>query len=276
MTATLSAQLATAFVENSPLPLLVLDRRGCVLGYNPAFERLVAPAAAADLQGRAYADLQAHPARALLGGDSTVQWEGSAGEYCHLRVLTVCLDQGEAVQARVYVDISSQIALEHAHEKLNEELRQNILTDRLTGLLNQRGIMLALEPQVARSRRYNNPMAVIMMEISGGADYDGLLVDTARLLKDQLRWADLIGCSDRHEFILVLPETTPEAAVGLADKLTRRIGEMTGQAHGAQPIETCYGITGWRRSDNANTLLARAATALSEARSAHSSHAVAL
>jgi diguanylate cyclase (GGDEF)-like protein len=180
------------------------------------------------------------------------------------------------MKVRLYTDISRQVELEQLRNSLDEQLSQSILTDRITGLLNQRGVMLALEPQVARSRRYNSPMAIIMMDLSGGADDERLRVQVAGLLKDQLRWADLVGCSEQREFILVLPETTGEAALRLAEKLTRRVEEMADRDNGSGSVNTCYGVTDWRRSDSAATLLGRAAQALSQARSAHRPNPVAL
>jgi diguanylate cyclase (GGDEF)-like protein len=276
MTANLSAQHALALIENSPFPLLITDGQGRVLNYNLAFAQLVGPSQAGELQGNRYADLDNHPARPLLGSETTICWTGRHGERKHFEITTINLDHDDAMHARIYIDISRQVELELAHDTLNEELRQNILTDRITGLLNQRGVMLALEPQVARCRRYNSPIAVIMMDVTCEENEDSVRLHIARLLKDQLRWADLIGCSEQREFMLILPETTPEAAVRLADKLTRRVAEMAAQELGGQPVDTCYGVTGWRRSDSADTLLNRAGRALSQARSAQNPHAVAL
>jgi diguanylate cyclase (GGDEF)-like protein len=276
MSAILSDQHAFALVENCPFPLLVMDGQARVLGYNHAFGLLVGPAQASGLQGNSYDDLENHPVRPLLGSETTVCWTGHHSEPRHFEITTIRLDEKGAVHARMYVDISRQVALEQSHDRLNEELRQNILTDRITGLLNQRGIMLALEPQVARSRRYNSPMAVIIMEVICREHCDRVNLHIARLLKDQLRWADLIGCSEKREFLLVLPETTPEAAVRLADKLTQLVQGMTGEELGGQPVDTIYGVTGWRRSDSADSLLSRAGMALAQARSAQNTHAVAL
>lgn len=276
MTANLSAQHALAIIENCPLPLLLMDRYERVLGYNQAFAQLVGDARASEMEGCNSADLGDHPAHALLTSETSVCWTGQHGTPFHFGITTINLDDGDARHARLYIDISRQIELERAHDSLTDELRQNILTDRVTGLLNQRGVMLALEPQVARSRRYNSPMAVIMMAVNNGDDSDSLRLHVARLLKDQLRWADLIGCSEQREFMLILPETTAEAAVRLADKLTQSVQDMARQQLGALPEEVCYGVTGWRRSDNADTLLSRAGMALVQARSAHTAHAVAL
>jgi GGDEF domain-containing protein len=98
----------------------------------------------------------------------------------------------------------------------------------------------------------------------------------ARLLKDQLRWADLVGCTEQHEFMLVLPETTTDAALLLAGKLTGRLRDLAGQELGGESLDSCYGVTGWRRSDTAESLLARAGVALSQARAEQRPHAIAL
>lgn len=275
MTANLSAPHALLIVENSPFPVVIMDRRGCVAGYNQAFAELLGPVQAAELRGLGQADLVDHPARALLANGKTACWSGRHGRQQHFEITRVGLDD-EGTTACLYADISRLIELEELRDTLNEELSRNILTDRLTGLLNQRGVMLALEPQVARSRRYNSPMAVVMMDVSGAEDDKQTRLHIARLLKDQLRWADLVGCAEQREFILVLPETTPDAAFGLAEKLTQRVQELAAGELGGQTLETCYGITGWRRSDNADSLLKRAALALSRSRTAHGAQPVAL
>ena len=74
MTAKLSAQHALAIVEHCSLPLLVTDRQGRVISYNQAFERLVGGDQASELQGAGYADLGDHPARMLLGPETSLCW----------------------------------------------------------------------------------------------------------------------------------------------------------------------------------------------------------
>ena len=90
-----------------------------------------------------------------------------------------------------------------------------------------------------------------------------------------MRWADLIGSSEQHNFILVLPETTEQSAIQLADKLEQRLAK-TGDEFDGQNLSICYGVTGWRKKDNAGTLLKRAGMALSEARALQGEHSIAL
>ena len=276
MTAKLSAQHALAIVEHCSLPLLVTDRQGRVISYNQAFERLVGGDQASELQGAGYADLGDHPARMLLGPETSLCWtDHDAIRHC-FEVQDIDLPDADFVQARLFVDISRRVELEQAYATLNDELEQHILTDRATGLLNRRGVMLALEPQVARSRRYNSPMTVMMLDVHCQQDCEATRLHVARLLKDQLRWADLIGCTEQHEFMLVLPETTTDAALLLAEKLTGHLRDLAGQEPGGESLDGCYGVTGWRRSDTAESLLARAGMALSQARAEQRPHAIAL
>lgn len=276
MTATLSAQHALAIVEHCSLPLLVSDRQGRVISYNRAFEQLVGGDQARELHGSGYAELGDHPARMLLGPETSLCWTDRNAIRHYFEVQDVDLPDVDFVQARLFVDITRQVELEQAHATLNDELEQHILTDRATGLLNRRGVMLALEPQVARSRRYNSPMTVMMLDVHCHKDCEATRLHVARLLKDQLRWADLIGCTEQHEFMLVLPETTTDAALLLAGKLSGRLRDLAGQELGGESLDSCYGVTGWRRSDTAESLLARAGVALSQARAEQRPHAIAL
>lgn len=153
-------------------------------------------------------------------------------------------------------------------EQLSHQLREQSLCDTLTGLPNRRALMLALEPQVSRCRRYNSELSVILMALN---DQDAADPDThvtqrlavSRLLKDQLRWADLIGCGDEGEFILVLPETSADDAQKLVEKLSGQLGRLQSTA---AAINASFGVAAWRKSDDANGLLRRANVALAETR----------
>ena len=275
MTESLSRKHALAIVNNCPFPVLIMDKQDCVCGYNQAFEQLVGRVQASDMRSHEFARLGNHPGRMLLSRDKYICWADHNNTRHHFEIHYIDLPGEDHDHARMFIDIGKQVELEQAHTALNEELKQHILTDSVTGLLNWRGIMLALEPQVARSRRYNSAMSVIMMEVICDGDKEHLLLHIAQLMKDQLRWADLIGCNEHHELILVLPETTAESAMQLADKLEQRLAEMSDKI-ADQNLSSCYGVTGWRKKDNASTLLKRAELALSEARSRQGEHSIAL
>lgn len=263
MTQPMSASQALAIVDNCPFPLLILNASNQVSHYNRAFERLLERLCNCGKRGAATTPLGDDPLATLADAQETVSWTEPNGEQCHFEIAGFSLPGPSNGQVRIFVDISRQVRLQQAQRSLSEELRQHTLTDPVTGLLNQRGLMLALEPQVARSRRYNRPMSLIILAIEDSGRGHAPLVDVGRLLKDQLRWADLIGCTEQQEFMLVLPETSAEAAAEVAQKLEQRLVDLAPQAEGAW---FCVGISGWRRNDNARSLLKRAAQSLAQVR----------
>ncbi len=263
MMQSLSANQAAAIVAHCPFPVVVIDSSGAASGYNGACERLLICLRQCGEHTAAAPPLGDDPLQWLTQASGTVSWTEPGGERRHFAVTSFALPGPDNSQARIFVEISEQVRLQQAHAALDEKLRRDTLTDAVTGLLNERGLILALEPQVARSRRYDRPMAVIMLAFDHHSGRQAMLTDVARLLKDQLRWADLIGCTERREFILVLPETSAEAALGLTDKLAQQLAEL---APGAGNDGVCFGVAGWRKSDSASTLLKRAAQALTGTR----------
>jgi diguanylate cyclase (GGDEF)-like protein len=177
--------------------------------------------------------------------------------------------------ARFYRDVTEKLRLKNERDNCNEELKgQSLRDEQLPGVLNRRGILVSLEPLVARSRRYNSPLSVITMGIQAREVHKDALVKVSYLLKDQTRWADLVGCNAEHDFILVLQETTQDAALLLVDKLIAHLTRMsTGQAGS---LSACYGVTTCQKNDNAEEMLARAEAALEEARNNQSGKAIAV
>ncbi len=272
MTECLSQQLALSILQNCQLPLLVLDKHGYVTSYNTALAQLVGHTEAAELRGCNLADLGKHPLHTLLGDDNRLCWDDHNSVTHHFEIQIFELADANHAQVRLFIDISRQVILEQTRNSLSEQLEQHVLTDQYTGLLNERGIMLALEPQVARSRRYNSNMSIVIFDAHCPTDIENAHPHIASLLKDQLRWADLIGCNNEKEFILVLPETNAESSLQLIEKLRSLLRNLANDTFSGQAISTSVGIAGWRRSDNAETLINRARVALAQSRSEQCKH----
>jgi len=272
----LSPDQALRLVDTCPIPMILLDAEGVVRACNPAFTAMVGKAQADNLTGQSASSLTDHSLRALLGSGRQACWTDSTGQQHHYEVLRGDTGGDIPMGVRYFINVTRQHALEQSQHALREELREHTLTDSVTGLLNQRGIMLALEPQVARSRRYNSPISVIILELHGTGNDDALCKQIARELKDQLRWADLIGCDDEQSFILILPETGEDDALQLAEKLRTRLIEFVRNEFTQQTISANSGVTGWRRTDNANTLLKRARLSLEQTRAEQDHGTVAL
>jgi diguanylate cyclase (GGDEF)-like protein len=263
---------ATTLLDTCPLALLLVRDDGRVCGYNDAFAALLGDAVTelAELTDNIRDDGLLAP---LLGQGTLINWIMPDGDERWLAVESTLMN---GLTARFYQDVTDKLRLKNERDDCNEELKDQSLRDeQLPGVLNRRGILVSLEPLVARSRRYNSPLSVIAMGIlAGGEAPDKVLVKISHLLKDQTRWADLVGCNADHAFILVLQETTQDAALLLVDKLGAHLARMSeGQA---DTVTACYGVTTCQKNDNAEEMLARAEAALEEARSNHSGTAIAV
>lgn len=254
---------ALTLLDSSPGAVLLFDTQGRVIAGNAALDQLLGPNKLS-LIGRTSADLAGSPLQGLLAGSGTFSFLAADQRPCYLQAQDVALPPGaDAVRARLLHDMTETEHLRVDNERLQAELAAQALHDPVTGLLNRRGLMVALEPQVSRSRRYNSQLALVVMDVYGSSAEAGFLVRVSQILKDQLRWADVIGCSDDHEFILVLPETCRDDALQLTEKLNERLAS---EFQARESSWAAYGVAQWHKTDTSATLLRRAQTALDQAR----------
>lgn len=119
-----------------------------------------------------------------------------------------------------------------------------------SGVLARAAIQHRLDGEVSRSRRYHNELSCISVECRGPQG-PARLPGVARLLKEQLRWVDLLGQWRDDTLLVVLPETGAEAARRLQDKLAALLA-------GPDAALIVCGVATWERGDNAERLVARA------------------
>lgn len=265
-------QEALSLLELCPMAML-LEEDGRVRTYNQAFTALLGDAAA-DLAPGDTPDPLVAP---LLTGNAVINWTLPDGAQCWLAIESVAISDTPGAVAHFYLDITSKLQLREERDALATQLRQQSLHDsRLTGLLSRYGIEVMMGPMVSRCRRYNHPLTVVSMSlVTNPADArDSVLVQVAYLLKDQTRWADLIGCTSDYDFILVLQETTQDAALQLVDKLAEQVAGLSESLNAG--LHTCFGITQCQKHDDAESILERADAALMEARNNDSGRSIAV
>ena len=121
------------------------------------------------------------------------------------------------------------------HEASRHELERLAATDMLTGLNNRRQFMHIAAGEVARSQRYGRPVTVGLADLDhfkrindehGHAAGDIALKAFADLIRGTLRHADTAGRHGGEEFAFVFPETTPEEAAVLSNRLRSRLDAM--------------------------------------------------
>jgi diguanylate cyclase (GGDEF)-like protein len=164
--------------------------------------------------------------------------------------------------------------LKQAYARI-EELAQ---FDELTGALNRRTIMAALNEEMARARRNATPCSIALIDLDhfkrlndqfGHPAGDEALRTFAITLFANIRSIDKLGRYGGEEFLLVLPETAPDAARKTLDRLRAIIADLdwTAIAAGAA-VTMSVGVAAVRENDTADTVLARADAALYRAKDA--------
>lgn len=147
-------------------------------------------------------------------------------------------------------------------------LRNMMIRDGLTGLLNHTYMTTQLESEVARSKRYGTTLAFCVIDIDffkqvndtyGHPSGDRVLKSIARLLQQRLRKTDIIGRSGGEEFSIILMESTPRAALDIMNDIRRDFAQIRHQSEkGDFHVTLSAGIATFPPYDDP-TLLAHAA-----------------
>lgn len=264
MQAQSTSGLEQGWFNDVPFAMLATDHNGRIRWANRALETCVG-LPASQLLGHTRDSLPAPAYKVLLDSDQLIHLQGpGAPDRWLSHSLCVSRDvQGEALQLHCYQDVTEQRRLTHDIRQLNEALAELQLTDELTGLPNERALSQAINQQVSRSRRYSNPLSVLLVHLApsvGGAHDDATLQALARLLRDRLRWVDQLGRWREDTFLAVLPETGEDELQALLDKIQSSLSE-TVEANAKHPLAQVsldYGQAVWQKGDDARTLLRRA------------------
>jgi len=123
-------------------------------------------------------------------------------------------------------------------------------TDGLTGLYNQRQFKKMFAEEVARSARYSKPLSLVLFDIDnfkkfndsyGHPTGDVVLQELANLLQELLRGSDRLFRYGGEEFVALLPETTFDDALRVAERI--RIFVETESPRFLDQIGTGQGVT---------------------------------
>ena len=150
------------------------------------------------------------------------------------------------VMSRQLKSIEGQLA--HYVRRVEEET----IKDELTGLFNHRYILERLDEEIARSRRYGHQLSICLMQLHGLVEYraahgemeaDRVLCIMADILIDASRRIDRIGRYDDQRFILLLPQTGPQATV-LCQRVRQRVAELAaaGTVQAESALSATFGI----------------------------------
>ncbi len=253
-----------ALCHQAPMALLLADGEGHLLWANAQAERWLE----VRMQpGEPLEGLLERGLRPILGEADLYQ--GRDGRW--LRHFAVTLPDGRRAVYLLDAEGERQAAMDR-HELLRA-LEAQQTRDPLTGLYNRPMVMQLLDGQVSRSRRYGNPLSVILLELGESrllegaeAGPDEVVLAAGQALREQLRWVDQVGRFAERLFLLLLPETPAEAALALARKLVARLALLEVEGRSRLQLQVFAGVSGWHRGDDPRRLLGRAEEALAQAR----------
>jgi diguanylate cyclase (GGDEF)-like protein len=154
----------------------------------------------------------------------------------HLLGLVTAVDPEEGafsdedVEALSALAVQAGVAIENA--RLHRVVERQAVTDSLTGLANRRQFYEVLGREYERAQRFGQAVSLILLDIDdfklindsrGHLAGDAVLHSVAATLAEVIREIDLAARYGGEEFAVLLPQTGPEGAANLAERLRSEI-----------------------------------------------------
>lgn len=201
-------------------------------------------------KGRGISGWVAANKKPIINGNPTMEpgYPSAPGEFTTLRsVLAVPLEAPENTvgvlslyhadkeaftsdHMRILLAISSRIALAIENALRFQQAESSATTDYLTGLPNARSLFLQLDRELARCKRDQTTLTVMVSDMDGFKQVNDrfghlegnrVLVSFAQSLKESCREYDYVARMGGDEFVIVAPGLTPEAAKSRAELLQK-------------------------------------------------------
>jgi diguanylate cyclase (GGDEF)-like protein len=157
--------------------------------------------------------------------------------------------------------IAGQLGLALANLARLAEAREQAIRDGLTGLYNHAHFQRQLRAEFDRARRYGTGFSLVMVDVDHfkrlNDDYghqagDLVLREVGALVGGTMRVSDLAARYGGEEFVLLLPETPPEGAHRVAERLRagiRALAPRTLAGRPLRPVTASFGVATHRPSD---------------------------
>jgi diguanylate cyclase (GGDEF)-like protein len=161
--------------------------------------------------------------------------------------------------------------------QLFAEVRDHSVKDGLTGCFNRAHTLEILDSEIARSRRSNAPLSVVMFDVDhfkrindryGHTVGDAVIASVGQRIRHVLRRSDVRCRYGGDEFLVVLPETDEEGALRVGEWLRAEIEQVVVQGGADEIVPTVsVGVATAQSGEMTGTaLIDRADTALYQAK----------
>ncbi len=157
-------------------------------------------------------------------------------------------------------------------KQLTLELEAISLTDSLTSLPNRRAFGQRMNIEWQRTLRYTTPLTIMMLDVDhfkrfnddfGHQTGDDVLIQVAQLLAHAVRTTDFASRYGGEEFIVILPNSTLEEAMPIAQRICNEIAQY---AWPQRQVTVSIGVATYHGQEEIQELIAQADTALYQAK----------
>jgi diguanylate cyclase (GGDEF)-like protein len=213
------------------------------------------------------------------GQGESVEFDLSAGDETRATKLVLQPPAGgfgdETMKLAEWLSSQAAIALENA--RLHDIVQRQAMTDELTGLVNRRRFLVALESEIGRARRLGGPLSVVLADLDdfkmindrfGHHAGDEVLQAFADLIRAHGRDVDIAGRLGGEEFALLLPETDVSGAAAGAERLCLALSQLRiwlGEGREVS-VTASFGVAELAEDQSWNGLLRAADAALYQAK----------
>ncbi len=186
------------------------------------------------------------------------------------------------IAERTEAELTVRAAIQRSHEAFaqiqatqaelvekNLQLEALSKTDQLTGVFNRRHLDAVLISELERHRQDGSLFSIILIDVDrfksindnhGHQIGDRVLVELAERILEATRDADTVGRWGGEEFLIICPDTSPQAAVQFAERLRRTVSERHFPVTGA--MTASLGVASVQTGDTIHGMISRADQAL--------------
>jgi diguanylate cyclase (GGDEF)-like protein len=125
--------------------------------------------------------------------------------------------------------------------RLDQEIRNQAITDPLTGIANRRHLWDVATRTLGESLRASRPLSVLVLDLDhfkqvndchGHATGDQVLKTMTQAVSGALRSKDVLARIGGEEFVVLMPDTPLEGAKRVAERLRKEISQVSVQCEG--------------------------------------------
>ena len=161
--------------------------------------------------------------------------------------------------------------LAHERTEMLERLQELAITDDLTKLFNSRHFYSQLENEIHRYNRYQRPLSLLMIDVDFFKEFndtcghlagDRILNKIAQLIVACLRNLDTAYRYGGEEFTVILPETTCDSAMRVAERINQVVHDEAFEVVTDKKISVSIGVTQFSPGETISEFIRRADKAM--------------